>query len=73
MKRILAVVALVAMFVMMFAACGGGGKVGTCDLCSTENVNVRDITVEGDTGWFCDNCYDTAKSLAELASQMGGL
>lgn len=72
MKRMFAVLALVVVFVMMFAACGGG-KVGTCDMCSTENVNVRDITVEGETGWFCDNCYDTVKGLAELAAQMGGL
>ena len=71
MKRILAVAALIAVFVMMFAACGGGSKVGNCDLCGTENVNVRDITVEGDQGWFCDNCYDTAKQLADLASSMG--
>ncbi len=71
MKRVLAVVALIAMFVMMFAACGGGGYVGDCELCGKEGVNVRDITAAGETGAFCDDCYDTAKQIAELAASMG--
>lgn len=69
MKKIIAVILLVAMLAMALCACGG--KTGTCDLCGTENVAIECITVQGEDGWFCDDCYETAEGLAELAEMFG--
>lgn len=66
MKRLLAAVLLLAAVMMLVTACGGG-VLGTCELCGEENVEVREVSAMGVSGQFCDNCYDTAKTYAELA------
>ncbi|MBE6572327.1 MAG: hypothetical protein E7656_08785 [Ruminococcaceae bacterium] len=69
MKKIIAL-ALVCVSLASLAACGPKAKTGTCDLCGKEEVKVKVIEVEGEEGWFCDDCYEGAKALAELAKNM---
>lgn len=67
MKRV--VVLLLALSMIFALAACGGSKTTTCDLCG-ETKSCKSLTVEGETGWFCDNCYSLAK-MAVSAYQSG--
>lgn len=68
MKKIIAVILLVAMLALALCACS---KTGTCDMCGKTDVSVSDITVNGETGWFCDDCYALAELAADMADDLG--
>ena len=72
MKQIIAL-ALVCVSLASLAACGPKAKTGTCDLCGKEDVKVKAVEAMGEEGWFCGDCYDTAKDIAKAAEQMAKL
>lgn len=69
MKRIIAVVLLVAMLALALCACS---KTGTCEMCGKTDVTVNSLDYQGEEGWFCDDCYTTVEGLVELAEALGG-
>lgn len=67
MKRF---VVLLLALVMVFSLVGcGGGKTATCELCGKE-TKCKSLTFQGETGWFCNDCYDTAKALVNIANSL---
>lgn len=67
-KRVLALT-LAVVATLALTACGDT-KTGTCDLCGKEDVKVKSLSYDGEKGWFCDDCYDTAESLVEMAKAL---
>lgn len=70
MKKIIAVILLVAMLAMALCACS---KTGTCDMCNKTDVSIDSITAQGEEGWFCEDCYPIAEAAAEALEMLGDL
>lgn len=69
MKKIFAIASTVLVVASMLVACGPATKTTDCELCGKENVKCKELKYEGESGWFCDNCYEGAKELIELAEK----
>lgn len=44
-------------------------KYTDCELCGKEDVRCEEIVYQGESGWFCDDCYDTVIELLEYADE----
>lgn len=69
MKKIIALALVCVSLAATLAACGG--KTGTCELCGKENVSVKTLTYEGESADFCNDCYEGAKAIMDLAGSLG--
>lgn len=67
-KKVLALM-LAVVATLSLTACGG--KTGTCEGCGKEDVKIKELSYEGESAWLCDDCYDAAKAIIELAKAMG--
>ena len=65
MKKAFLVLMTVSTLALSMVGCGG--KTGTCDMCGNTDVKVKSIKVDDEEGWFCDDCYKTAKAIAKIA------
>ena len=80
MKRIFALVLAILALSLMIVSCGekndtqtapvSTAKITDCELCGNENVECEKITYEGETGWFCGECYDVVIELLEYAETL---
>lgn len=72
MKRLVSLILVLALCLSIcFALVGcADTKHGECGLCGKE-ADLTDITADGETGYFCDDCYETAEYIAELAEALG--
>ena len=59
LRRILAILLVVLVLLTLFTACS---KTGKCDLCHKE-AKLKKLTIDGETAWLCDSCYQLMKSL----------
>ncbi|MDD6251897.1 MAG: hypothetical protein ACI4HJ_06255 [Ruminococcus sp.] len=56
MKKVLALVMVLALTIFAFAGCAGATKVTKCEICGEEK-QCKQITYQGESGWFCvDTC-----------------
>lgn len=68
-KRLLTValaVALLAVSVACFAACG---KVTKCDLCGQE-ARCKEVTILGEKGWACSDCKKGMDELKDVGDSV---
>ncbi len=68
MKKIIALALVCVSLAATLAACGG--KTGDCGICGKENVPVKTVTYEGESADFCNDCYEGAKALIDLAKSL---
>ncbi|MBQ7119971.1 MAG: hypothetical protein IJO09_07125 [Oscillospiraceae bacterium] len=64
MKKFMAMLAAFLML-LSFAACSAKD----CEGCGKEGEGTNEVTVDGETGYLCDDC----KALVDLAGSLGGL
>lgn len=64
MKRFVVLLLALSM-IFALVACGGGTKTTNCELCGKE-AKCKSITYEGETGWFCSDCYDLANATIKM-------
>jgi hypothetical protein len=65
MKKFIAIL-LVVLLAFAFVSCGKG----ECDLCG-QTASLKKLTYDGESGKFCKDCYDFAKSMTEFAASFG--
>ncbi len=63
-RRIIAILCLVVILVTLLTACG---KTGKCEICG-KNAKLKELTISGESGWVCEDCYNQYKALADLAN-----
>ncbi len=66
MKKLLVIVAILALVVTAFAGCS---KNTACDECGKE-AKCEKITFEGESGWFCPDCAEEINAMLELVEQL---
>lgn len=64
MKKQIVVLVLAAMTVLSLCACGVPAN-AKCEICGKKATKV--LKYEGEKGYTCDDCYDSAKALLDLA------
>lgn len=64
MKKIIAIL-LVVLLAFAFVSCKG-----ECELCG-QTASLKKLTYEGESGKYCKDCYDFAKSITDFAASFG--
>ena len=64
MKKIIAIL-LVVLLAFAFVSCKG-----ECELCG-QTASLKKLTYEGESGKYCKDCYDFAKSMTDFANALG--
>ena len=64
-KRIIALVLAVVLMLSLGCLLTACGKKGECEVCG-ETKTLKKITIEGESGWVCNDCYKLIKSLGSL-------